>query len=207
LLITVFSNTLSWLLPKPLLLHKHLRSRILPLPTRNSTLVSDTLFAVAASSPRRYLHLTPSILGAFVPVAQHQTPSQTPQQHQTNIVKMRSFQQVVVFLFALVAFAFAQDTESYDATVYITSTVYRVNTITMSGSSSGNVVNMTSTIPPSHAPTYPAVASFKPNGTSLVQPSGTGAKPTTAPFTGAASALNINAYVAVLAAGVGYLAL
>jgi hypothetical protein len=120
---------------------------------------------------------------------------------------MRSFQQVVFFLFALVAFAFAQDTESYDATVYITSTVYRVNTITMSGSSSGNVVNMTSTIPPSHAPTYPAVASFKPNGTSLVQPSGTGAKPTTAPFTGAASALNINAYVAVLAAGVGYLAL
>jgi hypothetical protein len=120
---------------------------------------------------------------------------------------MRSFQQVLVFLFALVAFAFAQDNEAYDSTVYITSTVYRVNTVTMSGSPTGSVANMTSTIPASHAPTYPAIASFKPNGTSAVQPSGTGAKPTTSPFTGAASALNVNAYVAALVAGVGYLAL
>jgi ABC-type phosphate transport system substrate-binding protein len=119
---------------------------------------------------------------------------------------MRSFQQVVVFLFALLVCVFAQDTEKYDATVYITSTVYRVNTITMSGSSS-SVANMTSTIPASHMPTYPAVASLKPNGTSAGIPSGTGAKPTTSPFTGAASALTINAYVAALAAGVGYLVL
>jgi hypothetical protein len=106
---------------------------------------------------------------------------------------MRSFQQVVVFLFALLVCAFAQDTESYDATVYITSTVYRVNTITMSGSPTGSVVvaNQTSTISASHAPTYAAISSLKPNGTSLVHP----------------SAMTINAYVAALAAGVGYLVL
>jgi hypothetical protein len=65
---------------------------------------------------------------------------------------MRSFQQVVLALFALLVCAFAQESEVYDATVYITSTVYRVNTVTMSGSASAPVVNMTSTIS-AHVPT------------------------------------------------------
>jgi hypothetical protein len=118
---------------------------------------------------------------------------------------MRSFQQIVVFLFALLVSVMAQDTESYDATVYITSTVYRVNTVTMSGQYTGNAANMTSTI----AASAPTAAMSKGNGTSIVLPtgSGSGPKPSTAPFTGAASALNINAYVAALAAGVGYLVL
>ncbi|OAK96551.1 hypothetical protein IQ06DRAFT_308525 [Phaeosphaeriaceae sp. SRC1lsM3a] len=118
---------------------------------------------------------------------------------------MRSFQQVVVFLFALLVCAFAQsqDTEVYDATVYITSTVYRVNTITMSGSPTGSVANVTSTIPASHLPTYPA-GSLKPNGTTAAPSS---VKPSSPAFTGAASALNVNAYVVALVAGVGYLVL
>ena len=124
---------------------------------------------------------------------------------------MRSFQQVIAILFALVAFAFAQaqssDTEVYDATVYLTSTIYRVNTVTMSGTPSASVANRTSTISATHAPTYPAGISSKVNGTSVVQPTGTGAKPSQPLFTGAASALNVNAYVAALVAGVGYLAL
>lgn len=124
---------------------------------------------------------------------------------------MRSFQQVVVFLFALLVCAFAQDTEVYDSTVYITSTVYRVNTVTLSGPSpSSAVVNRTSTIHATHAPTYSAaISSLKGNGTSLGYPTGTGAsaKPSATQFTGAASSLNINAYVAALAAGVGYLVL
>lgn len=117
---------------------------------------------------------------------------------------MRSFQQIVVFLVALVVCVFAaQETESYDATVYVTSTVYRVNTVTMSGSPSGSVANQTSTIAASHAPTH---GSMKPNST-LANPTGTGAKPSSPLFTGAATALNVNAYVAALAAGVGYLVL
>jgi hypothetical protein len=116
---------------------------------------------------------------------------------------MRSFQQVVLALFALLVCAFAQESEVYDATVYITSTVYRVNTVTMSGSASAPVVNMTSTIS-AHVPTYPTLS---PNGTSIVHPSGTGAKPSQSQFTGAASALTAQAYVAALAAGVGYLVL
>ncbi|KAH7381494.1 hypothetical protein DE146DRAFT_287434 [Phaeosphaeria sp. MPI-PUGE-AT-0046c] len=118
---------------------------------------------------------------------------------------MRSFQQVVVLLFALLACAFAQaqDTEVYDATVYITSTVYRVNTVTMSGSPTGSVANMTSTIPASHMPSSPA-GSLKPNGTTAAP---TSVKPSSAAFTGAASALNANAYLAAFAAGVGYLVL
>ena len=116
---------------------------------------------------------------------------------------MRSFQQVVVFLFALLVCVFAQDTESYDATVYITSTVYRVNTITMSGSHTGSVANQTSTISATHAPSSP----IKTNGTTIALPTGTGVKPSPSQFTGAASAMNINGYVAALAAGVGYLVL
>lgn len=121
---------------------------------------------------------------------------------------MRSFQQVVVFLFALLACAFAQqsDTEIYDATVYITSTVYRVNTVTMSGSHSASVANQTSTIYATH-PTGGAYSTSRGNGTSLGRPSGTGALTSPTPFTGAASSLSINAYVAAFVAGVGYLVL
>jgi hypothetical protein len=121
---------------------------------------------------------------------------------------MRSFQQIVVFLFALLVCAFAADTEVYDATVYVTSTVYRVNTVTMSGSPSGSVVaNQTSTISAPQMATYAAVSSLSPNGTSLVHPSGSAVKPSASQFTGAASVLNINAYVAAFAACAGYLVL
>ncbi|KAF2790080.1 hypothetical protein K505DRAFT_365043 [Melanomma pulvis-pyrius CBS 109.77] len=116
---------------------------------------------------------------------------------------MRSFQQVVVLLFALFAFALAQE-PSYDATVYVTSTVYRVNTVTLSGTPTGSVANSTSTISAS-------VASFAPsysagNGTTLA-PTGVAPSSTAPAFTGAASHLNVNAFVAALVAGVGYLAL
>jgi hypothetical protein len=123
---------------------------------------------------------------------------------------MRSFQQLVFFLFALVACAFAQssDTEIYESTVYITSTVYRVNTVTLSGSPSASAANQTSTIKATHMPAYPTVVtSLKGNGTSIVLPTGSGVKPSPTQFTGAAVALNANAYVAALAAGVGYLVL
>jgi hypothetical protein len=111
----------------------------------------------------------------------------------------------IALLFTLLAVVFAQDTEVYDSTVYITSTVYRVNTVTMSGASPTHaVVNMTSTIP-AHAPTY--YPTLNPNGTAIVQPSGTGVKPSSPAFTGAATALNVQAYIAVLAAGAAYLAL
>ncbi|KAF2472450.1 uncharacterized protein BDR25DRAFT_173275, partial [Lindgomyces ingoldianus] len=95
----------------------------------------------------------------------------------------------------------------YDATVYVTSTVYKVNTVTMSGTPTGPAVNSTSTI-------YASVGTLQPNypsSNATVAP--TGAVPsittTAAPsvFTGAASQLNINAFVAILAAGAGYLAL
>ena len=121
---------------------------------------------------------------------------------------MRSFQAVIVFLFALVASVFAAETESYDATVYITSTVYRVNTVTMSGSPSGSVANQTSTI---SAPSYAApsvTASYGTNGTGAVKPTGSATKSASpSEFTGAASSLNANALVVALAAGVGYLVL
>ncbi|KAJ4313757.1 hypothetical protein N0V94_006773 [Neodidymelliopsis sp. IMI 364377] len=122
---------------------------------------------------------------------------------------MRSFQNVIVFLFALVACVFAaNEPESYDATVYITSTVYRVNTVTMSGSPSsysGVVANQTSTI---SAPSYVApTASYGTNGTVVVKPTGSASGPATPEFTGAASSLNANAFVVALAAGVGYLVL
>lgn len=114
---------------------------------------------------------------------------------------MRSFQQIIVALFALLVCAFAQDNDEYDATVYVTSTVYRVNTITMSGASpTASVANMTSTIS-AKVPAYPT------NGTSIVQPSGTGVQPSQSQFTGAASALTAQAYVAALVAGLGYLVL
>lgn len=122
---------------------------------------------------------------------------------------MRSFQNVIVFLFALVACVFAaSESESYDATVYLTSTVYRVNTVTMSGTPSGTVANQTSTIyAPSASATFVApTGSYGTNGT-IIKPTGSATKPASAEFTGAASNLHANALVAVFAAGVGYLVL
>lgn len=124
---------------------------------------------------------------------------------------MRSFQQVVVFLFALLACAFAQGTESaaYDATVYVTSTIYRINTVTLASSVAGGVANETFTISATHPPTYQTGSR---NATTVVAPTGTGAKPsspsfTGTPFVGAAASLNANAFVAALAAGAVYLVL
>jgi hypothetical protein len=129
---------------------------------------------------------------------------------------MRSFQQIPVALCALVACAVAttssQDTIKYDATVYITSTITRVNTVTASTSPTGAPVNQTSTFIATHptmAPSYNAG-----NGTSVAPTASasapTGALPSaSAPpaFPGAASSLSINAYLAVAAAGLGYLVL
>ena len=124
---------------------------------------------------------------------------------------MRSFQAVIVFLFALVASVFAADAESYDATVYITSTVYRVNTVTMAGSAPSSVANSTSTI---SAPSYAAPSVTGSYGTSvagtngtIIKPTGSITSPSTPEFTGAASSLNAPALVAALAAGLGYLVL
>ncbi|OAL54761.1 hypothetical protein IQ07DRAFT_276417 [Pyrenochaeta sp. DS3sAY3a] len=115
---------------------------------------------------------------------------------------MRSFQAVIFFLCAFLACAFAQESEAYDATVYVTSTVYRVNTITLSGSPSAGVANQTSTISATH-PTYGAG-----NATStIVKPTGSQAQPSQPQFTGAASSLQANAIVAALVASVGYLVL
>ncbi|ORY17536.1 hypothetical protein BCR34DRAFT_597001 [Clohesyomyces aquaticus] len=119
---------------------------------------------------------------------------------------MKSIQQLVVLFFALFAFALAQE-ETYDATVYVTSTVYKVNTVTMSGTPTGAVSNSTTTIV-----SYPSVGTVLPGYSSANLTSApTHATPTTtakpSQFTGAASQLNVNAVVAILAAGVGYLAL
>jgi hypothetical protein len=129
---------------------------------------------------------------------------------------MRSFQQVVLFFFALFALAFAQESEDgYDATVYITSTVYRVNTVTASSVAGYTPVNQTSTISATH-PTI--ISSYNAgNASSAVLPTGSASLPSNsqaapsasspAQFEGAASTLNINAFVVALAAGVGYLVL
>jgi hypothetical protein len=117
---------------------------------------------------------------------------------------MRSFQTIVALLFAFVAFALAQSPEpSYDATVYVTSTVYRVNTVTLSGTPTGSIANSTSTVSASIATIIP---SYGANGTTAV-PTGVAPSSTPPAFTGAASHLNVNALVAAVAAGVGYLAL
>jgi hypothetical protein len=125
---------------------------------------------------------------------------------------MRSFQQIISFFFALFICALAQETESYDATVYITSTVLLVNTVTMSGTPTGVVANQTSTIPATMSTLSTLSPSLYPTATgasnvTAIAPTGTMAKPSQAEFTGAASALNANALVAVMAAGVGYLVL
>ncbi|KAF1832485.1 hypothetical protein BDW02DRAFT_502877 [Decorospora gaudefroyi] len=130
---------------------------------------------------------------------------------------MRSFQQVVLFLFALLVCAFAQESDDgYDATVYITSTIYRVNTVTMSSSIAGYTpVNQTSTISATHPTVIPSYNAG--NSSSAVLPTGTVSLPTgstAAPsvssppdFIGAASSVKVNAFVVALAAGVGYLVL
>ncbi|KAL6710112.1 hypothetical protein ACN47E_009903 [Coniothyrium glycines] len=119
---------------------------------------------------------------------------------------MRSFHQLVAILFAFLACAFAQSSDQYEATVYITSTVTRVNTVTISGSHSGTLANQTSTI---HA-VYPTAASASysaGNGTASVAPTGSQVNPNTPQFTGAASTLNVGSYVVALAAGVAYFVL
>ena len=127
---------------------------------------------------------------------------------------MRSFQQVVLFFFALFALSFAQESEEgYDATVYITSTVYRVNTVTMSSSVAGYTpVNQTATISATHPTVIPSYNAG--NATSAVFPTGSASLPSSAPsasaptqFEGAASSLKINAFAAAFVAGVGYLVL
>jgi hypothetical protein len=133
-----------------------------------------------------------------------------------NTSKMRSVQQVVLFFFALFALAFAQESEDgYDATVYITSTVYRVNTVTASSVAGYTPVNQTSTISATHPTIIPsynagnASSAVLPTGSASL-PSNSQAAPSTsspAQFEGAASSLNINTFVVALAAGVGYLVL
>lgn len=125
---------------------------------------------------------------------------------------MRSFQQVILFLFALVAFVAAQDSQSYDATVYVTSTIYKVNTVTMSSSPAYEVHNSTSTI---SAPAVATSAAYSvPANSTAPYPTGTGSHsaspvaPTSTAFPGAASGLSVNgALVALFAAGLGFLAL
>ena len=140
---------------------------------------------------------------------------------------MRSFQIVALSALAIGASAVdtpspspapssSMETLSYDATVYVTSTVFRVNTITMSSSPAGYTpVNMTSTISATHptlAPSYPAGNTTAVASTVVVPtasaPSASAPNPSKpASFEGAASTLNVNAFVVALAAGAGYLVL
>jgi hypothetical protein len=167
----------------------------------HETIASQTLVVAVAYFSNQFSRSLTTHTYLRYPFTSNITTNTIPTTTNTT-AKMRF---LITLLFTLFAAVFAQDTEVYDSTVYITSTVYRVNTVTMSGASpTGAVVNMTSTIP-AHVPTYYPTAQL--NGTSVVAPSGTGVKPSSPAFTGAASALNVQAYVAVLAAGVGYLAL
>ncbi|RAQ99506.1 hypothetical protein DDE82_008192 [Stemphylium lycopersici] len=127
---------------------------------------------------------------------------------------MRSFQQLVLALFALLACAFAMEEEeiAYDATVYITSTVYRVNTVTASSSAAGYApVNQTSTISAVHPTMVPTYVTS--NGTSSVMPTASApivvapSASQPAEFEGAASSINVNTFVVAVAAGLGYLVL
>ncbi|KAF1969298.1 hypothetical protein BU23DRAFT_241969 [Bimuria novae-zelandiae CBS 107.79] len=130
---------------------------------------------------------------------------------------MRSFQTIVLFLVALVAFALAQDASTYDATVYVTSTIYKVNTVTMASSPAYEVANSTTTIAPSSEATSSASASYAvpaPANSTAPYPTGSGASsgapaaPTTTEFSGAASGLSANgALIAIFAVGLGFLAL
>ncbi|KAI4641825.1 uncharacterized protein J4E79_011596 [Alternaria viburni] len=116
---------------------------------------------------------------------------------------MRSFTQIITALFALLVCAFAQE-DQYDATVYITSTVYRVNTVTASSSSPAGytAANSTSTISATHPTIVPSMA--MPTASGPMASASASAPPQ---FEGAASSLQINGMVVALAAGVGYLVL
>ena len=128
---------------------------------------------------------------------------------------MRSFQQTLLFLVALFTFsAYAQSSasQSYEETVYITSTIYRVNTVTATGTPPvGGPVNSTLTIAPS-APTAYATgnpsASVSYSAGNATSPKPTGASNPPANFQGSAAGLSASGpVVAMLAAGLGLLAL
>lgn len=113
----------------------------------------------------------------------------------------------VLFAFLVCALASSTPTseEQYEATVYVTSTVYRVNTVTLSGTPPASIANQTSTIvapePTAVYPTYSA------GNNSAVAPTGSNVVPSPPQFTGAASSLSANAMLAAFAAGLGYLVL
>ncbi|CAI6331778.1 unnamed protein product [Periconia digitata] len=128
---------------------------------------------------------------------------------------MYSLQQLFFCLFAVFTIGvFAQS--SFDSTVYVTSTVYRVNTVTATGTPPvGGPVNSTLTIAPTpYATVQPSAVqpsasisySAPSNGTNP-KPTG-GAAPPTTEFPGAASGFSVNGpVVALVAVGLGFLAL
>ncbi|KAF2198002.1 hypothetical protein GQ43DRAFT_434659 [Delitschia confertaspora ATCC 74209] len=124
---------------------------------------------------------------------------------------MKTFQSLIFLLLSFLSFAFASE-QAYDTTVYLTNTVTQVYTVRKTGTPTGTAANVTSTIMattiPTMAPSAPSVGTILPypslNGTET--PSVTRAAPS-ATYTGAASGFKVNALVAALAVGVGYLAL
>lgn len=141
------------------------------------------------------------------------TPIDNQQHHYTVAMKSTMISSVLLFLVAL-PFAVA---DSYDttliSTVYSTKTVYAVHTEIKTGTPPvSSSCNSTSTYYPTSYGTSAVSSAVYPTGPATgYYPSSTGAgTPTTATlptFTGAASQLNVNALVAAIAAGVGYLAL
>jgi hypothetical protein len=116
---------------------------------------------------------------------------------------MRSFQSILFLLLGVLLSLAVAESATYETTVYLTNTVTQVYTITKSGAHpTGVAVNSTSIIPPSYGTSVPY-----PSGNATATPTGTTTSSPSAVFTGAASQFNVNAFVAVLAAGVGYLAL
>jgi len=117
---------------------------------------------------------------------------------------MRSFQQIIAILFAFLVCAFATDAPASGgeySTLYITSTVYRVNTITVSGTAMATMLNSTAT--PYATGAYPTHGASNSSAAST----GPAVRPSSPPFTGAASATHANALLAAMAAGLGYLVL
>lgn len=109
---------------------------------------------------------------------------------------MRSFQQLLVLLFALVASVVAQDPTSYVATTTLTSTIQVVLTATVSPGASPTPMY---SVPSNNTMVYPTGSSA---------PSSPSISPKPSTFPGAASGLSVNgAFVAAIAAGLGYLAL
>jgi hypothetical protein len=151
----------------------------------------------------------------------HSTSSRRDQHHQhyldhhqtttTTLNKMRSFQQVIVLLFALVAFAFAEET-SYLATTTLTSTVQVILTATVTPDASSTLSTSVAAYPTSvsAAPVYSVPAnSTMPYPTASGAPTAsTGPAPTVSDFPGAAAGLSANsAFIGAVAAALGYLAL